>query len=137
MHSRNKAISVTIDDKLHQNLKDYALYMDRGVAPMVRVILTKVLHEMSQEQLNSYLSGTPSNVDKEYLGRLHKGNGDSTTLPIGIKMKTISSKELQEVLDNHKLWLKEDSKDGRADLRGVDLEGANLANADLRGVNLR
>ena len=43
--------------------------------------------------------------------------------------------ELQEILDNHKLWL-DDEGGERADLRGAYLRGANLGDANLSGAYL-
>jgi hypothetical protein len=72
-------------------------------------------------------------------------------------MKKITQEELNEIIQNHKLWLEGETKGKRADLsysdlsysnlswvdlRGVDLSysnliGANLSNSDLRGADLR
>ena len=49
---------------------------------------------------------------------------------------------LNKILDNHKLWLKTNGKQGEkanlseADLRWADLSGANLSGADLRWADL-
>lgn len=64
-------------------------------------------------------------------------------------MKTYTEAELNEILRNHKHWILEDVDgwgDMRADLRGVNFQGANLyavdlygailQGADLRGANL-
>ena len=57
-------------------------------------------------------------------------------------LKEISKDELNQILDDHYLWLK-DHKDGkRADLRGrclesFDLSGKDLSQADLRGASFR
>ena len=49
----------------------------------------------------------------------------------------MNSTELKEILDQHKLWLKSDGKEGkRADLRKANLKGANLSKANLSGANL-
>ena len=54
-------------------------------------------------------------------------------------MKTFSQKELQEILEKHLHWLREDI-DGwenmKADLRSANLYGADLCGADLRSANL-
>ena len=57
-------------------------------------------------------------------------------------MKKITKKELEKFLRKHKLWLEDDPKGERADLRGADLSdadlrGADLSDADLRGADLR
>ena len=53
-------------------------------------------------------------------------------------MRTIEKEELQEILEQHKLWLSSDGKEGkRADLRYADLRYANLRSADLRYADLR
>ena len=64
----------------------------------------------------------------------------------------INGKTLTEILELHKLWLEDNTKGQRANLRhadlqdadlrhaelqGVDLQGADLRYADLRGANLR
>ena len=56
-------------------------------------------------------------------------------------MKNISKEELKEILDKHKMWLKDEEGGERADLINADLSGANLWNAnliyaDLNGANL-
>ena len=55
-------------------------------------------------------------------------------------MKTFSQKELQEILEKHLHWLREDI-DGwenmKADLRSANLYGADLCGADLCGADLR
>lgn len=54
-------------------------------------------------------------------------------------MKTYTQAELNEIIRNHKHWLREDA-DGwermRADLYGADLYGADLTRADLYGAIL-
>ena len=58
-------------------------------------------------------------------------------------MKKITKKELKTILEQHKLWLDSNEKEGkRADLYCVDLTGAclygaNLTRANLYGANLR
>ena len=63
-------------------------------------------------------------------------------------MKNITKEELKTILEQHKLWLDSNGKEGkcadltRADLTGADLSGANLrcaylTGADLYGANLR
>ena len=45
----------------------------------------------------------------------------------------MNQKELDKILDNHKLWLSSNGEKGeRADLRYADLRSANLRYADLR-----
>lgn len=43
---------------------------------------------------------------------------------------------LNEILKKHDLWLKDDPKGDRANLKDAHLEGANLRNANLEGANL-
>ena len=50
---------------------------------------------------------------------------------------TISKRKLNSILNKHKMWLLNDPKGKRADLRGADLREANLMLADLRWANLR
>jgi hypothetical protein len=45
-------------------------------------------------------------------------------------------KELEIVLEQHKLWLEGKTTGGRADLFGADLFGADLSGANLSGANL-
>jgi uncharacterized protein YjbI with pentapeptide repeats len=57
-------------------------------------------------------------------------------------MRTISQRELKEILDKHKKWLNNEDGGKRAELRyvylqGFDLRHANLRNADLQGADLR
>ena len=49
---------------------------------------------------------------------------------------TMLQKELNKILDDHKLWLKQ-RRGKQADLREADLSGANLSRADLSGADLR
>ena len=49
----------------------------------------------------------------------------------------MTRKELDKILELHKMWLNGDENGKRADLRGADLRGADLYGADLRGANLR
>ena len=57
-------------------------------------------------------------------------------------MKKITKKELKTILEQHKLWLDSNEKEGKcadltdADLRFANLYGAYLTGADLRGSNL-
>jgi uncharacterized protein YjbI with pentapeptide repeats len=57
-------------------------------------------------------------------------------------MKKITEKKLKEILEQHKLWLDSNEKEGKcanltdADLRFANLYGAYLTGADLRGSNL-
>lgn len=57
-------------------------------------------------------------------------------------MRTISQKELKDILAKHKKWLNSEDGGKRAELRyvylqGFDLRHANLRNADLQGADLR
>ena len=58
-------------------------------------------------------------------------------------MEKITEEELREILEQHKLWLDSNGKEGeRADLFDANLTGANLygvdlTRADLTGANLR
>ena len=49
----------------------------------------------------------------------------------------MDQKELDKILELHKMWLWGDANGKRADLYGADLRGANLRGADLRDANLR
>ena len=55
----------------------------------------------------------------------------------------MNQKELDKILENHKLWLKTNGEQGEranlsyADLSSADLRSANLSSADLRSANLR
>ena len=46
-------------------------------------------------------------------------------------MSTYTEEELQGILKQHQLWLSDDTKGERADLRDVNLVGVNLMYADL------
>ena len=48
----------------------------------------------------------------------------------------MNKEELTKILEDHKLWLKDNSKGKRADLTGADLTGADLTGANLTGANL-
>ena len=50
--------------------------------------------------------------------------------------KTITVKELAEILRKHELWLKDDPEGARANLQRANLQGANLWKANLRGADL-
>jgi uncharacterized protein YjbI with pentapeptide repeats len=43
---------------------------------------------------------------------------------------------LKNILEQHKLWLEDNTTGTRADLGGADLRGANLSGANLSGANL-
>ena len=49
----------------------------------------------------------------------------------------MDKKELDEILNLHKTWLRKDDEGKRAYLRGAYLRGANLRGADLSGAYLR
>ena len=48
----------------------------------------------------------------------------------------MNQQELDKILEDHKLWIKDTSKGKRADLSNTDLSYINLSNADLYGANL-
>jgi uncharacterized protein YjbI with pentapeptide repeats len=48
----------------------------------------------------------------------------------------ITKEELNEILENHKLWSQDHNTGKRANLSGMDLSGANLMGADLEEANL-
>lgn len=48
----------------------------------------------------------------------------------------ISAEKLQEIIESHGRWLRNEEGGERADLRGADLSGANLRGADLGGADL-
>ena len=50
---------------------------------------------------------------------------------------TISKRKLNFILNKHKMWLLNDPRGERADLRWADLRGANLSGANLDGADLR
>ena len=53
-------------------------------------------------------------------------------------MEKITKKELKTILEQHKLWLDSNEKEGkRADLSGANLTGADLTGANLTRANLR
>jgi uncharacterized protein YjbI with pentapeptide repeats len=49
----------------------------------------------------------------------------------------MDAEQLEEILQQHSLWLKDPKKGKRADLSGADLRGAYLRGAYLRGAYLR
>ena len=49
----------------------------------------------------------------------------------------MEQKELDEILQLHKMWLNDEEGGKCADLQDADLRGANLQGANLRGANLR
>ena len=52
-------------------------------------------------------------------------------------MKTITSEDLNRILEDHSKWIKSSGNDGiQADLAMADLSGANLVRADLHGADL-
>ena len=48
----------------------------------------------------------------------------------------MTPEEIKEVLQQHALWLEDNSKGKKAELNGANLRGANLRGADLRGAHL-
>ena len=52
-------------------------------------------------------------------------------------MKNISQKELKEILNKHKMWLRDEEGGERADLSNADLRGFDLSNINLSGADLR
>ena len=48
----------------------------------------------------------------------------------------MEARELQRVIELHRLWLVGDASGARANLAGADLSGANLAGADLTNAKL-
>ena len=48
----------------------------------------------------------------------------------------MDQKELDKILELHKMWLWGDANGKRANLRGADLYGADLRGANLRGADL-
>jgi uncharacterized protein YjbI with pentapeptide repeats len=51
-------------------------------------------------------------------------------------MKTYTVKELQDILDKHKIWLQDSTKGMCANLSGANLSRAYLSEANLSGANL-
>lgn len=51
-------------------------------------------------------------------------------------MKTVSLKELKEIIENHEKWLRGERGGVCANLTGADLRGANLTGADLENAKL-
>jgi len=49
----------------------------------------------------------------------------------------VNPEKLKEILDAHEAWLNDPATGKEANLRGVDLRGADLKEANLRGVDLR
>ena len=57
---------------------------------------------------------------------------------VGVLMKTVTSEDLNHILEDHSKWIKSSGNDGiQADLAMANLRGADLHGADLRGANLR
>jgi uncharacterized protein YjbI with pentapeptide repeats len=52
-------------------------------------------------------------------------------------MKTYSAVQLEEIIEKHGRWRRDEAGGERANLRGANLRGANLRGANLRGANLR
>ena len=56
---------------------------------------------------------------------------------VGVLMKTITSEDLNRILEDHSKWIKSSGNDGiQANLAMADLSGVNLRGANLRGANL-
>jgi uncharacterized protein YjbI with pentapeptide repeats len=59
-----------------------------------------------------------------------------------IKGNNMNKEDLKEVIDNHKLWLSSDSKEGKRavlvnmDLKKTDLSNVDLSRSDLSGSDL-
>ena len=49
----------------------------------------------------------------------------------------ISAEKLQEIIESHGRWLRNEEGGERANLRSADLSGADLRGADLRSADLR
>jgi uncharacterized protein YbdZ (MbtH family) len=49
----------------------------------------------------------------------------------------MTAKELQEILKLHKMWLNDNEKGVKANLKWTDLTGADLRGADLKDANLK
>ena len=57
---------------------------------------------------------------------------------VGVLMKTVTSEDLNRILEDHSKWIKSSGNDGiQANLVGADLGGADLAMANLSAANLR
>ncbi len=54
-----------------------------------------------------------------------------------MRMRPLSSKELNKILEKHKKWLSNEEDGERAILRDVDLQNVDLRQADLRSANLK
>ncbi len=52
-------------------------------------------------------------------------------------MRKITKDELQEILDKHQKWLKDEREGIRADLSNLNLWNADLSNSDLSNADLR
>ena len=52
-------------------------------------------------------------------------------------MKNISQEELNKILKEHEMWLKNEEGGKCADLRDTDLRGVDLSNIDLSGADLK
>ena len=48
----------------------------------------------------------------------------------------ITQEKLNEIIESHGKWLRNEEGGEKADLRGADLRGADLGDADLRGADL-
>jgi uncharacterized protein YjbI with pentapeptide repeats len=48
----------------------------------------------------------------------------------------MNTEQLQQILNEHKEWILDNTKGRRANLRGADLRGADLRGADLSGAYL-
>lgn len=48
----------------------------------------------------------------------------------------MKQEDLNEILENHRLWLNRDKNGKRADLQHADLQGADLREADLLRADL-
>lgn len=51
-------------------------------------------------------------------------------------MKSLSQKELNDILEQHKLWLGDNTKGKRAQLRDLDMRELKFPFADLRKVQM-
>jgi uncharacterized protein YjbI with pentapeptide repeats len=53
------------------------------------------------------------------------------------KLRKISDEDFNRILENHRKWVESDGKEGeKADLRNLDLQGANLSYANLEKANM-